>query len=316
MGVNPLVPPMFTLQSASAPSARNQLIRRLLAAALAAGALLGGCTTLELQQRKWIFRAVPAATSTPAELAQFAQSHGMEDAWIEHRSKVSDRLIRLHALWAPHEAADSPVLLYLHGARRDVGANVYRVNHLRDLGFSVLAVDYRGFGNSTDELPSEQGAVEDADAAWRWLVERHPDRDRYLFGYSLGGAVAVQLAAQLGSTRENGAALPKGVMLEATFTSMKDMFQTLRWGWLPITPLITERFDSLDVIDRIKAPLLVVHGSEDRFVPARFGQALYERAGAVKKRFLLVEGGTHYSTIGRGDDQYREALRELFGLGG
>lgn len=291
-------------------------MRRLLGAALVAGALLGGCTTLELQQRKWIFRAVPAATSTPAELAQFARSHGMEDVWIEHRSQVSDGLIRLHALWAPHEAADSPVLLYLHGARRDVGANVYRVNHLRDLGFSVLAVDYRGFGNSTDELPSEQGAVEDADAAWRWLVERHPGRDRYIFGYSLGGAVAVQLAARLGASPQDHPALPKGVMLESTFTSMKDMFRTLRWGWLPITPLITERFDSLDVIDRIKTPLLVVHGSEDRFVPARFGQALYERAGAVKKRFLLVEGGTHYSTIGRGHDQYREALRELFGLGG
>ena len=307
--------PMSILRTASF-SGRHQLIRRLLAAALTGAALLAGCTTLELQQRKWIFRAVPAATSTPAELARFAQSHGMEDAWIEHRSKVSERDIRLHGLWAPHEEADAPVLLYLHGARRDVGDNVYRVNDLRDLGFSVLAVDYRGFGNSTDELPSEQGAVEDAGAAWRWLVERHPDRDLYIFGYSLGGAVAVQLAAQLGTTPVEGVALPKGVMLESTFTSMKDMFQTLRWGWLPLTPLITERFDSLDVIDRIKTPLLVVHGSEDRFVPARFGQALYERAGALKKRFLLVEGGTHYSTIGRGHDEYRKALREVFGLGG
>ena len=301
--------------SSSPLSPHSRLVRRLLAAGLAAGTLLAGCTTLELQQRKWIFRAVPAAQSTPAELAQFAQAHGMEDAWIEHHSKVSDRSIRLHALWAPHTDSKAPVLLYLHGARRDVGANVYRVDSLRDLGFSVLAIDYRGFGNSTNELPSEQGALEDAQAAWRWLSARHPARDRYLFGYSLGGAVAVQLAARLGSEPAPGDTLPKGVMLEATFTSMKDMFQTLRWGWLPITPLITERFDSLGVIERVKSPLLVVHGSEDRFVPARFGQALYERAGAVKKRFLLVEGGTHYSTIGRGEDQYREALRELFGLG-
>ena len=306
---------MSTRSPASSPRLQNRLIRRLLAAALAGGTLLAGCTTLELQQRKWIFRAVPAVATSPAEMAQFAQAHGMEDAWIEHHSKVSDRPIRLHALWAPHEDAGAPVLLYLHGARRDVGANVHRVDHLRDLGFSVLAVDYRGFGNSTDELPSEQGAVEDAEAAWRWLASRHPGHDRYIFGYSLGGAVAVQLTAQLGSTAEAGAALPKGVMLESTFTSMKDMFQTLRWGWLPITPLITERFDSLGAIERIKTPLLVVHGSADRFVPARFGQALYERAGAVKKRFLLIEGGTHYSTIGRGQDQYRDALRDLFGLG-
>jgi fermentation-respiration switch protein FrsA (DUF1100 family) len=125
----------------------------------------------------------------------------------------------------------------------------------------------------------------------------------------------VQLAAQLGEAPEPGDVVPKGLMLESTFTSISDMFQTLRWGWLPITPLITERFDSLSAIGRVKAPLLVVHGSEDRFVPARFGQALYERAGAAKKRFVLIDGGTHYSTIGRGVDQYREALRELFGLG-
>ncbi|HEX2543222.1 MAG TPA: alpha/beta fold hydrolase [Caldimonas sp.] len=306
---------MADVISRSSLFVRSSLARRLLGASLLAATILGGCTTLELQQRKWIFRAVPAASSTPAELAQFAQAHDMEDVWIEHHSTVSDRPIRLHALWAPHDDQGAPVLLYLHGARRDVNANVYRIENLRELGFSVLAVDYRGFGNSTNELPSEQGAVEDAQAAWRWLATRHPNRERYIFGYSLGGAVAVQLAAQLGSDARLRDALPKGVMLEATFTSMKDMFQTLRWGWLPITPLITERFDSLAAIGRITAPLLVVHGSEDRFVPARFGQALYERAGAAKKRFVLVEGGTHYSTIGRGEDQYREALRELFGLG-
>jgi alpha-beta hydrolase superfamily lysophospholipase len=298
-----------------APKVSGRLRRRLFVSALIGGIVLAGCSSLETQQRKWIFRAVAAAPSTPAELAEFAKNYDMEDVWIEHPSKVSGRPIRLHALWAPNDEPTAPVLLYLHGARRDVGANVYRIDRLRDLGFSVLAVDYRGFGNSTNELPSEQGAVEDARAAWRWLSANHPGRDHYLFGYSLGGAVAVQLAAQLGEAPEPGDVVPKGLMLESTFTSISDMFQTLRWGWLPITPLITERFDSLSAIGRVKAPLLVVHGSEDRFVPARFGQALYERAGAAKKRFVLIDGGTHYSTIGRGVDQYREALRELFGLG-
>ncbi|NUZ04244.1 alpha/beta hydrolase [Piscinibacter koreensis] len=295
---------------------RARLWRRSIATGLAAGSLLAGCTGLETQQRKWIFQPRPAtAEMSLEEIASFASSQGMESVWIEHRSAISRRPIRLHALWAPHEGnADAPVLLYLHGARRDVGSNTWAIRNMQALGFSVLAVDYRGFGNSTNELPSELGAIEDARAAWDWLAARYPERPRYVFGYSLGGAVAVQLAAEL--AEQPAARQPRGVILEATFTSIRDMFQTLRWGWLPISALITERFDSLDAIQRVTAPLLVVHGSDDDFVPARFGQALYERARAARKQFVLVEGGTHYSTNWRGAEQYRVALKQMFGVGG
>ncbi|HEY3636117.1 MAG TPA: alpha/beta hydrolase, partial [Caldimonas sp.] len=104
------------------------------------------------------------------------------------------------------------------------------------------------------------------------------------------------------------------VIVEGTFTSIRDMFGTFKWGWLPISMLITERFESLSTVPRIKAPLLVVHGSEDSVVPSRFGQLLYERATATK-RFILVDGGTHSTTSWRGTQQYRTALREFFGLG-
>ncbi|MEO8523386.1 MAG: alpha/beta fold hydrolase [Caldimonas sp.] len=245
--------------------------------------------------------------------AEAARANDMESVWIEHRSAASGQTIRLHALWAGNDDPAAPVMLYLHGARRDVGRTSYRVREMRELGFSVLAVDYRGFGNSTDELPSEAGVVEDAAAAWRWLGAHRPGQARYLFGHSLGGAIAVQLAAQLG---EGAAAeAPKGVIVEGTFTSIGDMFGTLKWGWLPITMLITQRFDSLATVPRIKAPLLVVHGSEDTLVPSRFGRELYERATSAKQ-FVLVEGGTHTTTTWRGTEQYRAALRDFFGVGG
>jgi len=174
------------------------------------------------------------------------------------------------------------------------------------LGFAVLAIDYRGFGLSTDELPSEEAVYEDARAAWAWLGREHPGRDRYLFGHSLGGAIAVQLASE---------GVPaKGLIVEGTFTSIPDVFESMRWGWLPLAPLITQRFDSLDKIDRVTMPILVVHGTRDGLIPAALGKALYERARAPK-RLELVEGGSHYSTNTMATAQYRHALQALFGIG-
>jgi uncharacterized protein len=82
---------------------------------------------------------------------------------------------------------------------------------------------------------------------------------------------------------------------------------------LPVSPLITQRFDAASRIAQVGSPLLVVHGSRDSLIPYRLGQDLYERARAPK-RFVLVEGGSHHNTNAVGQAQYREALTDLFGL--
>jgi fermentation-respiration switch protein FrsA (DUF1100 family) len=282
--------------------------------AVAATALSVGYASLQTQQRRWIFQATP----TPATLLDPAadgmpQVGGMQNVWIDHVSAVSNRPIRLHALWAPNDDPAAPALLYLHGARRDLQGSVFRIQQLREFGFSVLAIDYRGVGASTDELPSEAGAVEDAAVAWRWLAQHHGDTRRFVYGHSLGGAIGVQLAASLADAP--AAEAPAGVILENTFTSIGELFSTFKWGWLPVSLLITQRFDSISTVPRIKAPLLIVHGAADALVPHRFGQALYEKATAAK-RFLLVEGGNHSNTSWRGREQMKGALREFFGLAG
>jgi alpha-beta hydrolase superfamily lysophospholipase len=285
--------------------------RWLPAAGIAATALTLGYASLQTQQRKWIFQATPLPATAPGELAGNAREGGMTDVWIDHASLSSGRAIRLHALWAANADAGAPLLLLLHGARRDLGGSAYRIEQMRDLGFSVLAVDYRGFGQSTAELPSETGVVEDAEAAWRWLGQHHPGKPRFLYGHSLGGAIGVQVAANLADGPPGEA--PKGVILESTFTSIAELFSTFKWGWLPVSLLITQRFNSLATVPRIKAPLLIVHGSRDTLVTHRLGQALYERATAAK-RFLLVDGGNHSNSSWRGADQYRTALHDFFGL--
>ncbi len=267
------------------------------AAALAA---LMSVVGLEAQQRKWIFQP-----GEGEDEASEQQSLDLQERWIEYASEESGAPVELHAWWLGQAKHDAPVLLYLHGARFDLRGSLHRIQGLHALGFSVLAIDYRGFGKSTPALPSERMVCEDARAAWAWLARCLPNTRRFIYGHSLGGAIAVQLASEVADSA--------GLMVEGTFTSIPEVFATMSWGWLPIAPLITERFDSAERVTQIRSPLLVIHGSEDETIHPDLGRALFERATAPK-RFLLVEGGSHHDTHVVGHAQYREALRELFGL--
>jgi uncharacterized protein len=288
-------------------SSSKRLWLKLGSAALLAVALLGGCASLDERQREWIFQPSDRTWS-----GGLAAAKGMEDVWIDYQPRNADEPVRLHGLWLPAAHPDpvngAPILLYLHGARYDVRGSAPRVRRMQELGFSVLAVDYRGFGRSSKVLPSEASAYEDARAAWDWLAQKYPQSRRYVFGHSLGGAIAVHLTSEV---QEQAA----GLIVEGSFTSIPEVVSNFRWGWLPVGPLITQRFQAIDRIGSLKVPVLVVHGSEDSLIPAALGRALYERA-PQPKRFVLVEGGSHHNTMQLGREQYREALADLFGLEG
>ena len=283
--------------------------RTRLAAVTALAALaFVGCASLDEKQRAWIFQPSDRSWGHSAAVAE-----GMQDVWIDYDSRVTGQPVRLHGLWHPAEpapvaastgAACRPALLYLHGARWDVRGSASRIRRMQELGFSVLAIDYRGFGQSSRELPSEAMAVEDARAAWDWLARQQPQAARFIFGHSLGGGIAVALAEQVRNQQ--------GLILEGSFTSIRDVAGTMKWGWLPVGPLITQRFDSAARIARVGSPVLVVHGSEDRLIRPELGRALFE-AAAEPKAFVLVEGGSHHNTNAVGQDQYRAALPQLFG---
>jgi fermentation-respiration switch protein FrsA (DUF1100 family) len=276
--------------------------------ALAFAALVTlGCASLDEKERAWIFQPSDRAWGNSAELAQ-----DMEHVWIDFDSSVTHAPARLHGLWLASDgplAATAPVLLYLHGARWNVEGSAPRIRRMQELGFSVLAIDYRGFGKSTSGLPSEATAYEDARAGWDWLARRYPGRDRYIFGHSLGGAVAIDLAAQVDDER--------GTIVEGTFSSIPDLADTMNYGWIQGAwlpgALITQRFDSMHKVAKIHSPLLVVHGANDNLVASALGRKLYDAAAGPKK-FVLVEGGTHFSTMSVGQAQYREALSQLFSI--
>jgi pimeloyl-ACP methyl ester carboxylesterase len=273
----------------------------VLAAGVLAASLATGCATLDEKQREWIFQ--PSDRTWTGGLAA---AQGMDEVWIPFRAAENGEAVRLHGLWLPQADPRAPVLLYLHGARWDVRGSAPRMRRMHELGYAVLGIDYRGFGQSSPALPSEDRAHEDALAAWRWLGAAHPSVPRHIYGHSLGGAIGVRLAAEVPDAA--------GLIVEGSFPSIADVVGSFKWGWLPISPLITQRFDAASRIGQVRAPVLVVHGSNDQLIPPELGHALYELA-PEPKRWLLVEGGSHHNTNSVGLPLYREAVATLFGVG-
>ena len=214
---------------------------------------------------------------------------------------------RLHSWYWPADAAGAPTLLYLHGVRWNLTAHLRRIENLRSFGFSVVAIDYRGFGQSDGEMPSEEGVYDDAAVAWRWLVAQEPDpKKRFIYGHSLGTAVATELAVAKGAADGMG-----GLILEGGFTSLPEMAKALAPSWLPIDWLVTQKFATLEKIASVKRPGAA--GPRDRRPDGAapvLGNAL--RGRAQPKKLVLVEGGSHYNTSWVGAAEYRAAIAELF----
>ncbi|MEO8753690.1 MAG: alpha/beta hydrolase, partial [Casimicrobiaceae bacterium] len=148
--------------------------------------------------------------------------------------------------------------------------------------------------------PSESHIKADARAAWAELVRREPRADaRFIYGHSLGAAVAIELGAT-----QDGAA---GVIAESGFTSLADVVADRN---LPVGILMTQRFDALASVPRLRAPVLFVHGTADNVVPAAMAQRMFA-AAPEPKRLLLIQGGTHSNAGDLGASDYRNALSEF-----
>lgn len=274
----------------------------MLAVALAtAGA--GGCAALDVKQRELIFRPVKEYAGSPAD-------HGLafEDLWLDVPRVEGEGAERVHGWWIPAAVPDAPSVLYLHGARWSLGGNLFRIARWHRMGFNVLAIDYRGFGRSDGDLPSEAQAYADALAGWEALKAREPRAGRrFVYGHSLGGAVAIDLA-----TRRTEMA---GLIVESSFTSIRDMAETTKYGFLPVGLILTQRFDSLAKVPKLAVPVLFVHGTGDRWVPPSMSERLHA-AAPEPKRLLLVEGGGHSNVSGVAFEAYSRAVRDFVGGAG
>ncbi len=256
----------------------------------------GGATWyLWAKQRELIFLPSRDAQQSPADVGL-----RYEEVWLP---VGGSHTVSLHGWWLQADDAAAPAILYLHGNDLNLGGNVERIARLYRMGFTVLAVDYRGYGKSGGGFPSEIQVYEDAEAAWNYLVrQRRVDPGRaFIYGHSLGGAIAVELAL-----RHPEAA---GLIVESTFTSMPEVARTVYWMF-PVDWLLNQRFDALAKVPMLRVPALFIHGTADREVPYAMSERLFGAARGTK-RLTLIPGGGHEDSAKVGEAAYTRAVLEF-----
>lgn len=190
---------------------------------------------------------------------------------------------RLHGWYLPHEHPTA-VILFCHGNAGNITNRLQVLQRLHnDVGASVLIFDYRGYGRSQGS-PYEEGVLQDTRAARAWLARQASvdEPDIVLLGRSLGGAVAVDLAARDGA---------RGLILQSTFTSIPDM-ASYHYSWLPVRALLRTRLDSLSKIGSYHGPLLQSHSLDDTIIPYSSGKQLFDAANEPK-RFITLKNADH-----------------------
>ena len=211
--------------------------------------------------------------------------------------------VQLHGWFIPNPQSQH-VLLFMHG-------NAGNISHRRDsieifhrLGLNVFIIDYRGYGQST-HTPSEQGFYRDATAGWHFLTKEKgfTNNQVLVFGRSLGGAVAARLASEV---------QPRGLILESTFSSARD-FARVVFPVLSRLVWIRYDFNTTASIQRVNAPVLVLHSPNDEIMPFHLGEKVFNSAHQPK-HFVRIQGDHNYGFLQSQPHYEQELDRWLKGL--
>ncbi len=236
---------------------------------------------LESLARKFLYYPDPL----PPDMPPPRWAGAAEEVWMRCRDGV-----RIHGLWWG-EPEGAPVILFLHGNAQEAYSWSLVRRELEPLGCRMLLIDYHGYGKSGGE-PHEAGLYLDGEAALAWLRERGvAGEDTVVFGKSLGGAVACEIAQE----RELAA-----LVLESTFTSLASVARRL-FPFLPRGAALGEEYRSLEKIGRARCPVLVIHGDRDELIPVEEGQELFRAAPEPKELFLVPGAGHNDVSLVAGD---------------
>ena len=270
---------------------------------------LGILLVFTLLQRSLMYPAF--ASGRPLDAAEFAAElpgHTLRDV----TATTADGL-ELHG-WLAGADADGPphgVVLWFHGNGGDRRRRLGELEPCLSAGWDVAIFDYRGYAENPGS-PSQEGLTLDAAAAWEWAKGNGYAPDEIvLFGESLGGAVAVHLAADL----SEAGTPPAGLVVRSTFDTMTDTAARL-YRWLPVRLLLRDRWESVGRAAVVTCPVLQLHGSEDTLVLPAAGERLFdafpaESAAGVPRRFVTLAGAGHNDTRYTAGPVHDRAVREF-----
>ena len=207
---------------------------------------------------------------------------------------------KIHAWYIPAQE-ERGVVLFCHGNAGNISHRLQTIEMLNSLNMSVFIFDYQGYGKSSGR-PGEKETYQDALAAWQYLVNsrRIPPEKIFVFGRSLGGAIAADVAVGRN---------PAGVILESTFTSVIELATEL-FTYMPVRLLVRFEYDTISKLDQITSPVLIIHSSDDEIIPYAHGRKLYQSA-SEPRYFAEIRGG-HNTGFMQSQDKYLKELDNFF----
>ncbi|TDT75031.1 hypothetical protein BDE40_1755 [Litoreibacter halocynthiae] len=219
-------------------------------------------------------------------------------------TRISETKLDGMVIWTAPPKRGKPTILYIHGNAGHIAKRTARFQRLMDRGYGLVAPSLRG-GNGSKGWPTEKAITNDIRNLYRALTAGHltgTPTVPVIYGESIGAAIAISLSASY--MMDHGTPRPRAIVLEAPFTSLKDV-ATHMHPQLPLaTGLMLSRWPSLERIPQIKSPLLILHGTKDDLIPISMGRALLATAGSAQKELYAVQGAGHIN-MWTGDAQRR-----------
>lgn len=232
----------------------------------------------------------------------FCSTPGSEGIVHEEIFIDTEDMEKLHGYFFPAKDKTDKAIIYLHGNGDNVsGWYIAPFQIQQYVNVNALLIDYRGYGKSTGK-PSIDGVIKDAEAMYAYLIRRgYKSKDISLYGRSLGGAIALELANK---------ATVRSIVIQSSFTSLKDAAKDI-YPFIPSILIEGKTFNSKELIKKITIPVLISHGEDDEVIPVKHSYVLYELANEPKK--LIVFPNADHNNVGKHfNEEYFNALSQLF----
>ena len=244
------------------------------------------CLWVYFFQQRIIFQPQKGSQPPPDDL-------NIKEQWITTADGQ-----KLHAWWMPVDT-NALTVLFFHGNAGNISRSDKRMRMFREMGFNALAVDYRGYGISTGEIKKEEDIYEDARAAYEFLIKNNGVNEEkiIIWGWSLGGAVAVNLAQNKKC---------HALVMESTFFNLEEVAKKTFW-FLPNQLLLRYHFKSSEKLTNIKVPILFLHSKQDETLQYSYGIQLFEKFNG-KKKFIEISGDHNHGIFDSQEKFIPEAL--------